>query len=29
MSCRAFEDGLDLMYAGPEFFRRYPATAAA
>jgi tagatose 1,6-diphosphate aldolase len=29
MECRAFKDGIDLMYAGPDFFRFYPAPGAA
>ena len=29
MECRAFADGIQMMYAGPDFFRSYPATSAA
>jgi tagatose 1,6-diphosphate aldolase len=29
MECRAFKDGVDMMYAGPDFYRFYPASAAA
>lgn len=27
--CRAFSQGIDMMYAGPDFFRSYPAPADA
>jgi tagatose 1,6-diphosphate aldolase len=28
-ACRAFEDGIDMMYAGPDFYRYYPSPASA